>query len=427
MKQRSIKFVCAYRLIIAYFALHMAIYAGLSQASCLELQSLGSIDERVDRWREDLHFLADELPKRHKNLYAYQTETWFKEQVAKIDEQLADLTDDAIRYELERLVAGLREGHTRLQIDPRAIRYLPLNFYWFREGVFVVAASDRYGDLFAGRVVQIGDAPIEEVTSRLAEQIARDNDAGLKASLPFYLQQANLLFVAGFWDDVAQGRITVAKNGETISMDVRSLSLEEAQQVNWTVRQTGRALCEQKPQLPHWNDVGPDRTLYFKYNRCVDSVAFNRLVRGTKEYVKQNPMNRFVLDLRDNGGGDSRIFRPLYAYLKDESPFNEAGKLYVVIGRRTYSSAILNALEMQETKAILVGEPTGGRPNHYGETKTLELPNSKLKISYSTKYFRRVADDDLDTLRPDIDAEPTFEAWQRGEDPALQAILNRRD
>jgi len=84
----------------------------------------------------------------------------------------------------------------------------------------------------------------------------------------------------------------------------------------------------------------------------------------------------------------------------------------------------MNALDFRnKTKALLVGEPTGGRPNHFGEVKTFTLPYSGLTISYSTNYFR-FAKDDTPSLLPDIPAEPSSADYFAGRDPALEAILN---
>ena len=42
----------------------------------------------------------------------------------------------------------------------------------------------------------------------------------------------------------------------------------------------------------------------------------------------------------------------------------------LLIGRATFSSAQMNAQQFRDrTKAILVGEPTGQKPNHFGEIK----------------------------------------------------------
>ncbi|MFW5827416.1 MAG: hypothetical protein ACOCU4_04955 [Alkalispirochaeta sp.] len=58
----------------------------------------------------------------------------------------------------------------------------------------------------------------------------------------------------------------------------------------------------------------------------------------------------------------------------------------VIIGRDAFSFAVLNAITLkQEAGAQFVGEPSGGRPNHYGEVKMFELPNLGRTVQYSTK------------------------------------------
>jgi hypothetical protein len=55
----------------------------------------------------------------------------------------------------------------------------------------------------------------------------------------------------------------------------------------------------------------------------------------------------------------------------------------------------------RETKAIIVGEETGGMPNHYGEVRSLKLPVSGITVQYSTKYFQ-YTEENLNTITPDI-------------------------
>jgi len=88
--------------------------------------------------------------------------------------------------------------------------------------------------------------------------------------------------------------------------------------------------------------------------------------------------------------------------LAKQKNINKKGKLFVIIGRKTFSSAVLNTLDFKKhTNAIIVGEETSGKPNHYGEIKSFELPNSKLKVYYSTKYFKHY-EKDIETIRPDV-------------------------
>jgi hypothetical protein len=72
-----------------------------------------------------------------------------------------------------------------------------------------------------------------------------------------------------------------------------------------------------------------------------------------------------------------------------------------------------------------VGEPTGGRPNHYGEVRHLTLPRTGWQISYSTKYFTTdLVKGDPDSLVPDLPAPYPAADWFAGHDPVLDAALN---
>ena len=95
----------------------------------------------------------------------------------------------------------------------------------------------------------------------------------------------------------------------------------------------------------------------------------------------------------------------------------------MLIGRRTFSSAILNALDMKkQTAALFAGEPTGGKPNHYGEVQSFKLPRSGLAVTYSVKYFK-VIDGDPDSLVPDIRVPLNFAEFRAGKDPVLERVL----
>jgi hypothetical protein len=96
----------------------------------------------------------------------------------------------------------------------------------------------------------------------------------------------------------------------------------------------------------------------------------------------------------------------------------------VLIGPRTFSSAVLNAIQFrQRTAAILVGEPTGGEPNHYGEVKSFTLPNSGLSVYYSTRRFVYIEGDASSALEPDRVVPLMAADLLAGRDPVLEAVI----
>jgi C-terminal processing protease CtpA/Prc len=99
--------------------------------------------------------------------------------------------------------------------------------------------------------------------------------------------------------------------------------------------------------------------------------------------------------------------------------------LYVIIGRHTFSSAILNAIDLkQKAGAVLIGEPTSGKPNHYGEVRSITLPYSGKKLNYSTKYFSTYQQD-TDSLYPDVRVLWSYQNLIHWQDGAMELIRER--
>jgi C-terminal processing protease CtpA/Prc len=183
------------------------------------------------------------------------------------------------------------------------------------------------------------------------------------------------------------------------------------------------------PEQYYWYEYLPDsKTLYLHYRRCADmpSQPFNRFTAALLMFMDKNPVERIVIDLRLNGGGNSTILDTFIKALSRRRDVNQTGRLFALIGRGTFSSACLNALRLKrETKAILVGEPTGQRPNSYGEVKSMTLPYSKLRVQYSTRYFKTV-EGDPPALAPDIQVELSSSDYVSGRDPVLERALSYR-
>jgi C-terminal processing protease CtpA/Prc len=99
------------------------------------------------------------------------------------------------------------------------------------------------------------------------------------------------------------------------------------------------------------------------------------------------------------------------------------GRIFVLIGPGTFSSAILNAIELKQQGATLVGEPTGGGAGHYGEVKILTLPNSKLAVRYTSKFFSAPKGLDGSSLQPDLPAPTTLTDALSGRDTAFFAAM----
>jgi hypothetical protein len=144
--------------------------------------------------------------------------------------------------------------------------------------------------------------------------------------------------------------------------------------------------------------------------------------------VEGQGLERVIVDVRWNGGGDNTTFDPLLAALKDPR-IDRPGRLFALIGRHTFSAAgnFVAALE-RETGAVLVGEPTGGGPNQYGDARPIELPHHPDVLVRIVTRYHVFADPDDPRLTNEPDARvPLLSSdWLAGRDAALAYALDSR-
>jgi C-terminal processing protease CtpA/Prc len=168
------------------------------------------------------------------------------------------------------------------------------------------------------------------------------------------------------------------------------------------------------------------QALYVHYRQAqeMSTESFAAFTSRVVSILDAEPVRTLVIDVRNNTGGNSAILEPLLVALERRPSFSSGDGLYTIIGRATFSSGLMNAFDLKRrTRAILVGEPTGGKPNHYGQVSSLTLAYSRLRVSYSTRFFRLLQDSDPPSLEPDERVELTSEDYVRGRDPVLETVF----
>ena len=381
----------------------------------------------AEAWRDDLRYLAKELPGRHVKAFHSISRESFAGEVTRLDATIPQLNNDEVLVGLMRIVALVGDGHTHLDLPPGSLRY-PLELKWFDDELRVIAAQAPYHAAVGARILAIGSTPIREVMDRAVQLVPRrENDGRTRLAATAQLTSPEVLHGLALAPerDSAQFALELATGGQT------TLKLSPARLGDFS---TWRMAAGEKPPLylqrlaePWWAEFLPDaQTVYFSFTAYPVDAEFQERTAGLARLLDESQARRLVIDLRRNQGGDLvRFRRLLLPIIKGRSAINRKGGLYVITGPGTFSAAVVNALDLRnEANGILVGAPTGMRPNHYGEHSEFRLPNSAFRISYSTRYYRFAADTDSAVV-PDHHIEPTWVEFRAGRDPVMEWVLSQ--
>ncbi|MGL5087226.1 MAG: S41 family peptidase [Clostridium sp.] len=403
-----------------------------------------------NKWIEDIDILRNTLVSKHKNLFFNITRECFEENIDNLKNMVEKLDYNDMKVEISRVIASVGDSHTAVKLPVKYI--FPMEFYWFKEGIYVVYALEEYKKIEFSKVIEINNTSIEDIIDELSQIISHENKSYLKANIVNYIQAIELLYGLMIVDNIDNCIIKFENlKGEIITQKVNSIEIikyhnlksvennkdnskQQDRKINYSVNKT-IANNTNKNRMPmyrrnsnrnYWFEyLEKENLLYFKYNACREDSQelMGIFILKLISVINKNNMAKLVIDLRNNSGGDSRLLEPFIEYIKNNRTINKEGKLFVVIGRDTFSSALLNAFELKnKTNAILIGESTGGKPNCYGEIEKFTLPNSKFLITYSTEYYKLIHDDNCESLFPHINIEIGIIDFINGKDPVLEYL-----
>lgn len=319
-----------------------------------------------------------------------------------------------------------------MQAEPFTLR-TPMLVQIFSDGMYVIEAKDEASPLLGGRLVSINGAPIEQVLKTYVDGAQGDNPAFAVRWAPFLFAFPGWLHGLGFGDGPYDSPISlkvVLRTGETEHVKVLPREGANLDRDPLRRKRSPVEIMAASANSVNFVQILPDKdAVYISLDAMEDleSVSFADFTRQARLALADSRVERVVLDLRRNGGGNNMLPEALRRTLV-KSRFNRPGGLYVLIGPRTFSAAMNLATRLErETDALFVGEPTGGRPNHYGDARYLVGSATDVPYLISTlRWNDSTPFDDRIWLLPDIPAPLAFSDHFAGRDTSLEAALSHQ-
>ncbi|HEU5167860.1 MAG TPA: hypothetical protein VFU29_20085 [Chitinophagaceae bacterium] len=388
---------------------------------CFYLLAQTNVAITSAQWQEDIKYFGEQLVKKHKNAFHHVSKEEFEKDIDQLYNDAPSLKDYQVIVRLMQITAKIGDGHTGVHL-PNSFKRYPVALNWFGNELYVIATTALYKEALGTRLSRIGNLGMEEINTKLASIISQDENEWYTMSTgPVYLVIPEILVTLGIVTDYDDASFVFLDSAnKEIKLDLVPMPADGSRA--WIPASKGQPLFRQNLNDPFWFSYIDDINAVYLNFKKYDEL--NRNVDKLFDFIKEKKATRLIVDLRFNGGGDFlKGRRLLISRIKENEGFNKKGNLFVITGRRTFSAAMVNSIDFKkETNAILLGEPPGEKPNSYSENDEMKLPNSKLVISYSTRYYKFL-DEDVPAFEPDIKMEPAWKDFKEGRDTVLDWII----
>lgn len=415
--------------------------------------------QRGDSLKADIRFLKTKLETIHPDLYAHTTQARMEQLFDSCYQQLHDDTDDRQFYGIVKtLLSAVKDGHVSSGPSPRFAQaihsentYLPLITYFKGDSIFIVNSIDN--KIPAGsRLISINSHPADAMREKLFDYLMSDGYNTSRKELVlnqifyfyYYLAYGNS---GGFTVEY----VSPSGDHKTVALSaveekvINTLKIPEVKKPLLSATFTDDKICILT--------IGTfDATILQEAK--LDYAAF---LENTFRKIKQDRIQKLIIDLRDNGGGRDQYGVMLYSYLtkqpfryylyqeKDRKKLSRrpglglqqpaaihySGDLWVLTSGQTFSSAAeFCSVVYSNHRGTFIGQETGGtyEGNHSGQLIHFEMPSSKVTFWISTiKYVMDVipAKYPGHGIIPHLQLQASAEEYIRHEDRILQEGLQQ--
>lgn len=392
---------------------------------------------RIRGWASDIDTLLTLIKKEH---YVYKVQPLPRQLLIDAENlkmKIHQYSDERMLTELERLMFFMHDGHSYILPVSTKFRvyFLPVQFYVFNDGTYIIDADKPYRDLIGAKVLRIAKMPIGKLLSDMNGFVHQDNKFTVKWFAPSVLRFRSLYENYGIPAGANDlGMDLVLQNGKTISRNISYIPADNFHGIpklipSLTAGAWPVPLYLSRVADNFWIRSMPEKkAIYFQFNQVEDKpnkslASFSDMLDSTLQAERPRLL---IIDVRHNNGGNLALLPPLMNVLKHFEQANKTARIVVITGRNTFSAAqVFISLVNRDTHAKFAGEPSSSRPNFVGEGNYISLPYSGAMGSISNKYHETIPGDKRKWIEPDLPVTLSSKEYFSNRDPAIDLVLRK--
>ena len=408
--------------------------------SAIGIKKLSAAD-----WQSDLRVLQQTIHKDYAFLFKKVTADEVDAAIEKLNTAMPSMQDHERMAGLARIVSLFKYGHTSTSWRQSPVKYhiAPVNFYWFSDGLYAEGADKRYSSIIGAKLVKVEGVPVMKALEAVKPLASAENDQFFKAYGLDFIAMPEALHAQKITTRLKTTvTYTFEKDGKTFDETLTAIEgFHLPRNYGFVTASTGWLSVREQNSTPYYLK-NIDKNYYYEYlpesktvyvrqsqvlNDPKESIA--DFYKNVFEFIDKNDVNKLVLDVRLNGGGNNFLNKPVITGIVECKKINKPGKLFVIIGRRTFSACQNMVNELSNyTNALFVGEPTAENINFYGDTRQVDLPKTGIPVFLSFAWWQDKPQwENADWLAPQLAVDMSFDDYRTNKDPILETCLSFSD
>lgn len=408
-------------------------------------------------YQKDFYEIIKKIDKVHlgtlKNPLPFMSEEKYYSLLGNTYQELINVNKDIDFYFIiKKFLSNLHDGHTNLYYNFPNNKFLPLNFNWFGDDLYITAVFDsKYNDLLYKKIIKINNLTVKEFENIVNMYSSTDKNnlywtrhynsesTGLMINQVF-LKHCNIL------DEENKLKIIYQDQDK-----IKEVFLSANYETNKTIINQARNKITKINPENYYSIIDEISTIYFQLNKLPQEVNIN-YIKQLFQDAKDHKIKYLILDLRNNSGGNSKWNDEFLRYIaKDKNEvyifkgwekkgdkninsfdgkhkvnpadkkYQFDGELFVFINGKTFSSATFFTVSIKDNNlGTLIGTPCGNNSIKYGYSDHMKLPNTKMTFQTSIRIWERAYPDILQKesfITPHITISETINDFVNKNDP----------
>ena len=330
--------------------------------------------------------IFEKLEKGHINLWHDISKEEFYILFNEVDwDKLDEVSFD---FEMLKLFSKFRDAHTRYFIKNKTLHHKLI----YKNNKLYIFDNEKYLE-----VISINNYNIEELYDSFSKIVCYETKEWKNKQIEIGFNSKYFYEMIGIKDEL------VAKLYNDNFIELSVASDEELKKRVSTFK-------------PYTYSV-MNNVLYLKYSACRDDkdIPFIDFVKEIKDKVEELNIDKYILDLRGNAGGNSEILNPF----QDLVRYKKLNGVLLIDSGVFSSGRFAIAKFKKEFNTLLIGTPTGGAASSYGYNNNDSVEDKSF--SYSIRYwdFSEIFKS-KGAIVPDIIVENTIEDLENNYDRVLK-------